>query len=46
MVWTDRKFLPRPYRMGRALMVLNIVFGIAMTSFGLKAFTDWLVKTF
>lgn len=46
MVWTDRKFLPKPYQMGKALVVLNIVFGIAMTSFGLKALTDWLVKTF
>ena len=46
MVWTDRKFLPKPYQMGKALLVLNIVFGIAMTSFGVKAFADWVARTF
>jgi Mn2+/Fe2+ NRAMP family transporter len=46
MVWTDRKFLPKPYQMGKVLLVLNIVFGIAMTSFGVKALIDWAAKTF
>ncbi len=46
MVWTDGNFLPRPYQMGKALVVLNMVFVIAMTSFGLKALIDRLVKTF
>jgi len=46
MVWTDRKFLPKPYQMGKALLVLNIGFGIAMTSFGVKAFADWVARTF
>ena len=30
----------------KALLVLNIVSGIAMTSFGMKALIDWVVKAF
>jgi Mn2+/Fe2+ NRAMP family transporter len=46
MVWTDRKFLPKPYRMGKILVVLSIISGIAMTSFGVKAFIDWVTRAF
>jgi Mn2+/Fe2+ NRAMP family transporter len=46
MVWADRNFLPKPYRMGKTLVVLNIISGIAMTSFGVKAFIDWMGKAF
>ena len=46
MVWTDRTFLPKPYRMNKVLVVLNIISGITMTSFGVKALIDWIGKTF
>ncbi len=46
MVWTDKVFLPKPYRMNKALVVLNIIAGITMTSFGVKALVDWISNTF
>jgi hypothetical protein len=46
MVWTDKAFLPKPYRMNKTLVVLNVIAGIAMTSFGAKALIDWIGKTF
>lgn len=42
MIWTDRRFLPAPYRMGSVLLVLNAVSGLAMTAFGLKAIGDYI----
>ncbi len=41
MIWTDRKFLPKAYQMGPALVVLNVIGGLAMTIMGLKAWWDW-----
>jgi hypothetical protein len=46
MVWTDRAFLPKPYRMNKILVVLNIIAGITMTSFGVKALIDWIGNVF
>ena len=40
MVWTDRKFLPKPYQMNMCLVVLNIICGIAFTVFGALAVYD------
>jgi Mn2+/Fe2+ NRAMP family transporter len=36
MLWTDRRFLPAPLRMGKGLKVMTIVAGVAMTVLGLK----------
>ena len=41
MIWTDRKFLPKPYQMGGVLVFLNAFAGIAMTAMGLKAWWDY-----
>jgi hypothetical protein len=41
MIWTDRKFLPRPYQMRGWLVVLNVIAGIGMTFMGLKAWWDY-----
>jgi hypothetical protein len=41
MIWTDRKFLPKPYQMGGWLVFLNVIAGIGMFSMGLKAWWDY-----
>jgi len=46
MIWTDRTYLPKPYQMGPALFILNLISGIAMTAMGLKAWWDYGVDTF
>lgn len=37
MVWVDRKYLPRPLRMGSFLVTLNILCGLVFTYFGILA---------
>ncbi len=37
MVWTDRKYLPEPFRMGFFLVTLNVVCGLVFTYFGVLA---------
>jgi len=44
MIWTDRNFLPKPYQMGRLMVVLNVIAGVAMLGMGLKAWWDFGVK--
>ena len=44
MIWTDRKFLPKPYQMGTALVVLNLIAGLSMLFLGLKSWWDWGVS--
>ena len=41
MIWVDRHFLPRPLRMGKTLVVLAILSGVAMTMLGLKSLWDY-----
>lgn len=42
MVWADRRFLPRPLRMGVLPLVLNLLAGCVLTAFGLGAFSEYL----
>ena len=42
MVWTDRRFLPAPLRMGRGLLILNIVSGLFLTGWGIRGIFDWI----
>ncbi len=44
MIWTDRKFLPKPYQMNTAMIVLNVIAGAAMFLMGIKAWWDFGVK--
>jgi Mn2+/Fe2+ NRAMP family transporter len=45
--WMDWRFLPRPMRMPGALVILNVLSGIAFTAMGLKALWDYgQVKAF
>ncbi len=41
MIWTDRKYLPKPYQMRGWLVFLNAIAGIGMTAMGLKAWWDY-----
>ena len=41
MIWTDKKYLPKPYQMRGWLVFLNIIAGIGMTGMGLKAWWDY-----
>jgi hypothetical protein len=41
MIWTDRKYLPKPYQMGGVLVLLNVIAGVGMTTMGLKAWWDY-----
>jgi hypothetical protein len=44
MIWTDRKFLPKPYQMKTTMVVLNAIAGVAMLGMGLKAWWDFGVN--
>lgn len=44
MIWTDRRSLPGPYRMGIGLLLLNGISGLAMAAFGVKAIVDYLTR--
>jgi hypothetical protein len=41
MIWTDRKYLPKPYQMGGGLVLLNLIAGVGMAGIGLKAWWDY-----
>ncbi len=43
MVWTDRRFLPAPLRMGPVLLVLNIVSGTFLTGWGVRGVYDFFL---
>jgi hypothetical protein len=42
MIWTDRRFLPRAFQMGRGLITLLIISGTFLTALGAKAILDYL----
>ncbi len=42
MIWADRKMLPRALRMNALWIILNVVAGLALTGFGVKAIADYL----
>ena len=44
MIWADRHFLPRPLRMGKTLLVMTTISGVAMTTIGGKAMWDYVAK--
>ena len=44
MIWTDRHFLPKPLRMGRFLVITNIVAGTVLTGIGIKAILDYVLS--
>lgn len=46
MIWADRTFLPKPFRMGRLLVALNALCGLAFFFFGARAFYDDLQPLF
>ncbi len=46
MIWADRMFLPKPFRMGRTLVVLNAICGLAFFFFGARALYDDLQPLF
>jgi hypothetical protein len=46
MIWTDRKYLPKPYQMKGWLVFLNWIAGIGMVFMGLKAWWDYAVDKF
>jgi hypothetical protein len=42
MLWTDRRFLPKPLRMPRLLQVLTAVSGVVLTVLGTKGLWDYV----
>jgi Mn2+/Fe2+ NRAMP family transporter len=46
MIWTDRKYLPKPYQMRGWLVSLNWIAGLGMAFMGLKAWWDYSVDKF
>ncbi|MGH8021665.1 MAG: Nramp family divalent metal transporter [Opitutaceae bacterium] len=42
MLWTDRRFLPKPLQMRRGLTALLVVSGLFLTAMGAKAIWDFL----
>ena len=40
MVWIDRKWLPKPFRMGPFLVWMNVICGLVFTLFGARAVYD------
>jgi hypothetical protein len=42
MVWTDRRFLPAPLRMGWLLLLLNLFSGLFLTGWGVRGAIDFL----
>jgi len=42
MLWTDRRFLPRPLQMSRLLWVLTAVSGVVLTLLGVKGLWDYV----
>ena len=47
MIWADWRFLPKPLRMGKLLLILNWISGIVLTALGCQAIWDaWLKPLF
>ncbi len=46
MVWIDRKYLPKPFRMSSFLVALNILCGLVFTCFGVLAVAEDLKPFF
>ena len=44
LIWADRKFLPKPLRMGKFLLVLTCVSGIVLTLLGCRSLWGWTVR--
>ena len=44
--WTDRRFLPRPWRMPSVLVLLNLVAGLFFLALGAKGYWDFAEKRF
>lgn len=44
MVWTDRRFVPPPLRMGRLLVTLNIASGLFLTTWGVRGVIDFVAS--
>lgn len=42
MMWVDRKFLPKPLRMGLVLTGLTLISGLVLTGLGVKAIWDYV----
>ena len=42
MVWTDRRYLPKPLQMGGGLLVLNLASGAFLTCWGLRSIYDYI----
>lgn len=42
MIWTDRKFLPKPLRMGPGLSIATALSGIVLTLLGIKGLWDYV----
>ena len=42
MVWTDRTRLPPALRMGRTLLILNVLSGLFLTAWGVRGVIDFL----
>ncbi len=45
MIWADRRFLPKPLRMGPVLLLLTAISGTALTTLGVKAIWDDYLST-
>ncbi len=44
MMWTDRKFLPKPLQMGKGLYAWVAVSGLVLTLMGMKGIWDYLMS--
>lgn len=42
MIWTDRKYLPKPLQMGKTLLILNVISGSFLTIWGIRGIYDYL----
>jgi Mn2+/Fe2+ NRAMP family transporter len=43
MIWTDRRFLPKPLQMGSGLLILNLFSGLFLTCWGLRSIYELIV---
>ncbi|NKB66852.1 MAG: hypothetical protein GKR89_07320 [Candidatus Latescibacteria bacterium] len=42
MVWTDRRFLPKPLQMSPVLLLVNLISGLFLTGWGVKSAIDFI----
>ena len=42
MLWTDRRFLPKPFQMGIVLFLATLIAGIVLTAFGIIGIWDYI----